>query len=109
MLVHGDFRVGNFMVGPEGLRGVLDWENAHLGDPHADLAWCCVRAWRFGQDDLPVGGVGPREPFYAAYERASGRRVDPARVFYWEVNMGALGALGQARRHQRPVGARRAP
>ena len=102
VLVHGDFRVGNFIVGAEGLRGVLDWENAHLGDPHADLAWCCVRAWRFGQDDLPVGGVGPRAPFYAAYERASGRRVDPARVFYWEV-MGnlqwALGALGQARRH----------
>ncbi len=102
VVIHGDFRVGNFMVGPEGLRGVLDWENAHLGDPHADLAWCCVRAWRFGQDDLPVGGVGPRAPFYAAYERASGRRVDPARVFYWEVmgNMQwALGALGQARRH----------
>lgn len=102
VLVHGDFRVGNFVVGPEGLRGVLDWENAHLGDPHVDLAWACVRAWRFGQDHLPVGGIGERAPFYAAYERASGRPVDPARVFYWEV-MGnaqwALGALGQARRH----------
>src|SRR5262245_7837203 len=32
VLVHGDFRVGNLMVGPDGLRGVLDWEFAHLGD-----------------------------------------------------------------------------
>ncbi len=102
VLVHGDFRIGNVVVGSEGLRGVLDWENAHLGDPHADLAWMCVRAWRFGRDDLPVGGIGERAPFYAAYTQASGRRVDPARVYYWEV-LGnvrwALGALGQARRH----------
>jgi len=102
VLVHGDFRIGNVVVGSEGLRGVLDWENAHLGDPHADLAWMCVRAWRFGRDDLPVGGIGARAPFYAAYTWASGRRVDPARAYYWEV-LGnvrwALGALGQARRH----------
>lgn len=102
VLVHGDFRVGNFMVGPEGLRGVLDWENAQLGDPHTDLAWACVRAWRFGQDHLAVGGIGEREPFYAAYQRACGRPVDRERVFYWEVlgNLRwAIGALGQARRH----------
>jgi aminoglycoside phosphotransferase (APT) family kinase protein len=100
--VHGDYRVGNFAVGPEGLRAVLDWENVHLSDPHADLAWISVRAWRFGQDHLPVGGVSAREPFYAAYEAASGHVVDCGQVFYWEVlgNLQwALGALGQARRH----------
>lgn len=102
VVVHGDFRVGNFIVGPEGLRSVLDWENVRLGDPHTDLAWICVRAWRFGRDDLPVGGIAERTPFYAAYTRASGRPVSPRRAFYWEV-LGnvrwALGALGQARRH----------
>jgi aminoglycoside phosphotransferase (APT) family kinase protein len=101
-VVHGDFRVGNLLIGPEGLRSVLDWENVHLGDPHADLAWLCVRAWRFGQDHLPVGGIGEREPFLRAYEARSGRTVDRAAHFYWEV-LGnvqwALGALGQARRH----------
>ncbi len=29
-LVHGDFRHGNLIVGPEGLRAVLDWELAHV-------------------------------------------------------------------------------
>jgi aminoglycoside phosphotransferase (APT) family kinase protein len=104
VLVHGDFRVGNFIVGPEGLRAILDWENVHLGDPHEDLAWLGVRAWRFGQDWLSAGGIGEREPFYEAYTRVSGRRVHPARVFYWEVAGNirwSIGALGQARRHLR--------
>ncbi|MGI8757055.1 MAG: phosphotransferase family protein, partial [Acidimicrobiales bacterium] len=47
-VVHGDFRVGNLIVGEDGLRAVLDWELAHLGDPLEDLGWLCVRAWRFG-------------------------------------------------------------
>lgn len=47
-LVHGDFRNGNLIVGPDGVRAVLDWELAHLGDPVEDLGWFCVRAWRFG-------------------------------------------------------------
>ena len=38
-LVHGDFRTGNLMVGADGLRGVLDWELTHRGDPRQDLGW----------------------------------------------------------------------
>src|ERR1700730_14376163 len=41
-LVHGDFRHGNLIIGPEGLRAVLDWELAHFGDPMEDLGWICV-------------------------------------------------------------------
>src|SRR5262249_60595154 len=63
VLVHGDFRLGNLMVGPEGLRGVFDWEFAHVGDPAEDLAWPCVRSWRFGQDALRLGGIGDPEEF----------------------------------------------
>ncbi len=84
-LVHGDFRIGNVVVGADGLRAVLDWELAHVGDPHEDLAWMCTRTWRFGNVDLPVGGVGPREPFYSAYEKESGRTLDRDALRYWEV------------------------
>lgn len=84
-VVHGDYRVGNVVVGPDGLRAVLDWELAHVGDPHEDLAWMCTKTWRFGNVDLPVGGVGPREPFYAAYEAESGRKLDREALRYWEI------------------------
>lgn len=88
-LVHGDFRVGNLIVGPEGLRAVLDWELAHVGDPLTDLGWFCVRAWRFGNDRLAAGGVGSREELIAAYEEASGVAVDPTALLWWET-MGTL-------------------
>jgi aminoglycoside phosphotransferase (APT) family kinase protein len=87
-LVHGDFRHGNLIIGPDGVRAVLDWELAHLGDPMEDLGWICVNSWRFGEIDKPVGGFGSREELFAGYEE-TGRRVDPARVNFWEV-MGTL-------------------
>lgn len=83
-LVHGDFRHGNFIVGPEGIRAVLDWELAHLGDPMEDLGWLCVKAWRYGQSASPVGGFGKREDLFAAYEAAGGA-LDPEAVAWWEV------------------------
>jgi aminoglycoside phosphotransferase (APT) family kinase protein len=87
-LVHGDFRHGNLIIGPDGLRAVLDWELAHLGDPMEDLGWVCVNSWRFGEIDKPVGGFGSREELFAGYEEAGGK-VDPDRVKFWEV-MGTL-------------------
>jgi aminoglycoside phosphotransferase (APT) family kinase protein len=84
-VVHGDFRVGNVMFDERGLRAVLDWELYHAGDPIEDLGWLCVRAWRFGNDAKPVGGVGEREELFSAYERASGRPVDRRRAHFWEL------------------------
>jgi aminoglycoside phosphotransferase (APT) family kinase protein len=83
-VVHGDFRIGNVMFGPEGLRAVLDWELAHVGDPLEDIGWLCVRSWRFG-GALPVGGLADRERFFAAYEAAGGVRVDRDAARWWEV------------------------
>jgi aminoglycoside phosphotransferase (APT) family kinase protein len=102
VLVHGDYRVGNLLVGPAGLTGVLDWEFAHVGDPAEDLAWPCVRSWRFGQDGHRLGGVGDFDPFRAAYEGAGGVPVDRRRVDYWEVVGNfrwAVGCVVQADRH----------
>ena len=83
-LVHGDFRNGNLIIGPDGIRAVLDWELAHLGDPMRDLGWVCTNAWRFGEIDKPVGGFGTREHLIAGYEAAGGGRVDPETLMYWE-------------------------
>ena len=85
VLVHGDFRNGNLMVGAEGLRAVLDWELAHLGDPMEDLGWICVRSWRFGGGAArPVGGFGTRADLCAGYAEAGGQ-VDATRLHWWEV------------------------
>lgn len=84
-LVHGDFRNGNLVIGLDGIRAVLDWELAHVGDPMEDLGWICVSSWRFGMIDKPVGGFGQREEMFAGYESVSGTVVDPQRVKYWEV------------------------
>ncbi len=82
--VHGDFRLGNFIVTEDGLAAVIDWELAHLGDLAQDLAWLCLRTWRFGGPG-EVAGIGRREDLYAAYEAGGGAAVDPARVFFWEM------------------------
>jgi aminoglycoside phosphotransferase (APT) family kinase protein len=84
-LVHGDFRNGNLMVGPDGVRAVLDWEIAHVADPMEDLGWICVNAWRFGVLDKPVGGFGEREDLWAGYEGAGGAPVDRGHARFWEV------------------------
>lgn len=84
-LVHGDFRLGNFIVDGDGLAAVIDWELSHLGDPAEDVGWLCIRSWRFGNDDRPVAGVGSLDVFLAAYEAAGGRTLDRDRVRYWEV------------------------
>jgi aminoglycoside phosphotransferase (APT) family kinase protein len=83
-LVHGDFRLGNFIVDEEGLAAVIDWELAHLGDPAEDIGWLCIRSWRFGNDDRPVAGVGQLDAFASAYESAGGAPIDLGRVRYWE-------------------------
>jgi aminoglycoside phosphotransferase (APT) family kinase protein len=77
VLVHGDYRTGNYLVDESGVTAILDWELAHLGDPLEDLGWLCVKSWRFGAIDKPAAGFG--------YERAGGRTVDPARAQWWEV------------------------
>jgi aminoglycoside phosphotransferase (APT) family kinase protein len=82
-VVHGDFRLGNLIVGEDGIRCVLDWELGQSGDPMQDLGWLCIRTWRFG-GAAPVGGFGLREDLYAAYEQASGFLVDPAHARFWE-------------------------
>lgn len=84
-IVHGDFRSGNLLIGPQGLIAALDWELAHVGDGAEDLGWLCVNAWRFGHWQRPVGGFGEREDLYRDYADAGGKVIDRQRSHMWEV------------------------
>jgi aminoglycoside phosphotransferase (APT) family kinase protein len=82
--VHGDFRLGNLLVDGHGLRAVLDWELAHVGDPAEDIGWLCAPAWRFGGPGR-VGGFGDLATLLGAYADAGGERLDATTVHWWEV------------------------
>ena len=101
-LVHNDFRNGNFMLSPDGIVAVLDWEVAHVGDPMRDLGWMCTNSWRFGSSD-PVGGFGKYEDLFKGYEDESGKIVDPEHVKFWEVFGSfwwSVGCLGMAEHYR---------
>jgi aminoglycoside phosphotransferase (APT) family kinase protein len=102
VVVHGDFRIGNLAVDENGLVGVLDWEFAHLDDPARDISFSLVRAWRFGRDDLRLGGIGDVEPYLERYNELTGFGVRAEELDHWELagNVGwAIGCLTQAQRH----------
>jgi aminoglycoside phosphotransferase (APT) family kinase protein len=53
---------------------------------YEDLAWFCIRAWRFGApESLGAGGLGSIEEFLDAYEDASGTTVDRETMRWWLV------------------------
>ena len=86
VLVHGDFRMGNLIIDGSDLAAVMDWELVHAGQACEDLAWFCIRAWRFGAPlDQAAGGLGGIEDFLHGYENAGGTAVDRAAFHWWLV------------------------
>jgi len=82
VIVHGDYRSGNYLYDENGIIAMLDWEMAHLGDPMEDLGWASMMFW--GRDEL-AGGLMEREAFYRLYEQKTGRSVDRKRLFFYQV------------------------
>ncbi len=94
VLVHGDYRLGNLLAEDSKLTGVLDWELAHFGDRHEDLAFGCMAVWRFARYDRPALGLGSLEEYFAAYEAESGVKVDRERFRYWMIHRTVWWAMG---------------
>ena len=94
VLNHGDYRMGNLLVEGSNLTGVLDWEIAHFGDRHEDLAFGCMAVWRFARYDRPALGLGDLKDYFAAYEAESGQKVDPLRFRFWTIYRTVWWAMG---------------
>jgi aminoglycoside phosphotransferase (APT) family kinase protein len=88
-VVHGDYRVGNFLYTKRGIHGIVDWEMAHLGDPLEDLAWSFMEVWEARNGKK--GGIIDAEDAIRIYEDAAGFKVDRDALHWWDLFSGLKG------------------
>jgi aminoglycoside phosphotransferase (APT) family kinase protein len=104
-VVHGDYRIGNFLYDTDSIQAVVDWEMAHLGDPLEDLAWAFARNWRGAANPDLMAGMLDRETAIGLWEQASGLRVDRDALRWWDVFTHVKGvAIWITGAHSRQVG-----
>ena len=113
-IAHGDYRLGNMIVGGGRIRAVLDWELCTLGDPLADLGYLLNNWMQPGESGAAAaptgaGGFGSREEVCAAYEEATGRDLSAIHYYrafsHWRLAAIAqgvykrylVGAMGESR------------
>jgi aminoglycoside phosphotransferase (APT) family kinase protein len=82
-LVHGDYRLGNFLERDGRITAILDWELVHLGDPVEDLGWAFLPQYRGGTG--LVCGLASEEEFLRRYEGLSGLKVAPETLKFYIV------------------------
>jgi aminoglycoside phosphotransferase (APT) family kinase protein len=92
-LVHTDYRTGNYIYKDKRIRAVLDWEMAHLGDPHEDLVNILNPMWRSPPPTSWVSHLLPEQDFLKRYEELSGIAVEPEKMAYYQV-FNALRSVG---------------
>jgi hypothetical protein len=94
VLVHADFKVGNVLLDDDGeIVALLDWEIAHLGDPHEDLGWVTQP---LRTKEHFIKGTWERAELLDHYEKASGHPVDHDAVRWWNVLAAYKTAIMQA-------------
>lgn len=103
-IVHGDYRLGNMIVGDGKIQAVLDWELCTLGDPLADLGYL-LNSWVAPGEEAPLtgaaelpptaaGGFPSRQAISAWYEERTKRSL--ANINYYRAfSHWRLAAIGQ--------------
>jgi aminoglycoside phosphotransferase (APT) family kinase protein len=81
-VVHGDYRIGNFLEDKQRITAILDWELTHLGDPHEDLAWALLPTFNAGSRKFY--GVIERDEVIELYQNASGISVSRKSLAFYE-------------------------
>ncbi|HUT56092.1 MAG TPA: phosphotransferase family protein [bacterium] len=98
VVVHGDYRTGNYVHQDGRIKAVLDWEMVHLGDPMDDVSYIIGTAWRSPRPHLWISHLMPREEFYERYQDATGIKIDKERLKFYHIliNFKAVGIAGNA-------------
>lgn len=78
-LVHGDSQVANMIFRDGKIVAVLDWELSHLGYGELDIYFLSFITEFMKVVDRNIEGTPSQEEYIAAYEEASGTRVE-----FWE-------------------------
>lgn len=107
-IVHGDYRLGNMLVRPDGVAAVLDWELCTLGDPLADVGYVLNNWVQPGEEQVGrgaansptmAGGFGTREQLVERYEELTGRSVGDVSYYqafqYWRLAAIVEGVLAR--------------
>jgi aminoglycoside phosphotransferase (APT) family kinase protein len=77
VLCHGDVGPKNFMFDKGRITAIIDWENAHLGDPMDDLAWWIFRGHEW------LGAAGSLADQLQLWSSRSGIPLDEERLVYY--------------------------
>jgi aminoglycoside phosphotransferase (APT) family kinase protein len=75
-LTHIDYWRGNLLWNQSRLTAVIDWEEASLGDPAQDVAYCRMDLWASVSEELA-------DEFLRSYEQTTGRPL--ANLGFWEL------------------------
>ena len=81
-IVHGDYRIGNFLEHEKKITAILDWELTHIGDPHEDLAWALMPTFNAGSRKFY--GAVEREAVIDWYQNASGIPISTKSLAFYE-------------------------
>jgi len=81
-IVHGDYRIGNFLELDGRITAILDWELTHIGDPHQDLGWALVPTFNGGSRKMY--GVMERGAVIDRYQNAAGIALSSRSLAYYE-------------------------
>ncbi|MGD9662523.1 MAG: phosphotransferase family protein [Porticoccaceae bacterium] len=88
-VIHHDYRAGNFLFDPDShkIQAVLDWELAHLGDYHEDIAWTFQKGYGYHDEKgrFFVCGLIEQNEFLERYQALTGFDIDPKKLAYYGI------------------------
>jgi aminoglycoside phosphotransferase (APT) family kinase protein len=89
ILLHGDYRLGNFMFDEDTLEitAILDWELAHIGDFHEDLAYSLEPLFcsRDETGEKLIASMMTESMLLESYTRLSGRVINRETLLWYHV------------------------